>query len=130
MLDSTPSDGRVRRAILVILCTYFPCCLRSTKLAETLCHSLPENLVRLWTPLCQGLNSSSELHRVNLERRKEQWQLFQINLTYLSCLHCRPEHHLGCGHSICDTCMGIFGDGMVGFRAAMWKEVPPFADTA
>jgi hypothetical protein len=81
------------------------------------CHSVQNHLINLWMPLFQGLLSSSESHRQNLGRGKEQWQLFKTNVVCLSCLLRRkPEHHLGCGHSICDTCVEIFGEGMVGFR--------------
>jgi hypothetical protein len=94
----------------------FRAAYESAKFAETLCHSVQDYLVNLWTPFFQGLISSSESHRLNLGRGKEQWQLLKTNSTCLCCLQRRPEHHLGCGHASCVTCVEIFGEGMVGFR--------------
>ena len=37
--------------------------------------------------------------------------LYRSNTTCLACLRRSPEHVLRCGHSMCSTCVEIFGEG-------------------
>ena len=84
--------------------------------AETIYQSIEEHLVLLHNDFLSYPKTSSQIHRENLARHKAYWAGIHTNLTCLSCLRRKPEHAMQCRHSNCDTCVRIFGEGMVGFE--------------
>ncbi|KAF2802657.1 FabD/lysophospholipase-like protein, partial [Mytilinidion resinicola] len=50
-----------------------------------------------------------EYRKAHLESFQVQWCQFKTTKSCLSCLRKKPEHVLKCGHSLCDTCVCIFG---------------------
>ena len=53
--------------------------------------------------------SSSIIRRKNLESFSQNWKLLHSTRTCLWCLLRKPEHFLRCGHTLCETCVHIFG---------------------
>lgn len=70
--------------------------------------------------LCQSTKdrreSSAAVRRYDIAYWKRQWILLKINTTCLICLQRRFEHTFPCGYTICDICVQIFGEAMVGFE--------------
>ncbi|KAL1885228.1 hypothetical protein Plec18167_001885 [Paecilomyces lecythidis] len=53
--------------------------------------------------------SASQVHKRNLHSQRKFWGLVKSNKTCLWCLRRHPENPQSCGHTICDTCVEIFG---------------------
>ncbi len=53
--------------------------------------------------------TADSIHRSNFGSINIPWASFRSNQTCLPCLRRKPEHVLSCGHSVCDTCVRIFG---------------------
>ncbi|KAI9760680.1 MAG: hypothetical protein M1840_002356 [Geoglossum simile] len=93
---------------------YKPFCLKalaqaynSGSFTDHMCEKI-ENHVELMFANNKN-TSAAELHSSNLKLHSLQWAQVKSNRTCLCCLRRRPEHFLNCGHSICDTCVRIFG---------------------
>jgi len=79
-------------------------------LADALNQKLQVHFMALTFVSTQHTESIARIHRENVRRRILQWSRLRSNLTCLSCLRRKPEHTLSCGHSLCDTCVQIFGE--------------------
>ena len=64
-----------------------------------------------------GFETSAQLHASNVRSQTSQWTQLKSHATCLFCLRRRPEHVLTCEHAICDVCLMIFGDAVVGKEA-------------
>ena len=58
--------------------------------------------------------TADTMHRNNFGSRRIPWRKVQSNQTCLPCLRRKPEYVLSCGHSVCDTCVRIFGSPVMG----------------
>lgn len=58
--------------------------------------------------------TADAIHRSNLGSIDIPWANIQSNQTCLPCLRRKPEYVLSCGHSVCDTCVRIFGHPVSG----------------
>ena len=58
--------------------------------------------------------TADSIHRSNLGKINIPWASFQSNQTCLPCLRRKPEHGLSCGHSVCETCVRMFGRPVLG----------------
>ncbi len=58
--------------------------------------------------------TADTIHRSTFGSINIPWEKFQSNQTCLPCLRRKPEHVLSCGHSVCDTCVRIFGCPVLG----------------
>ena len=56
-----------------------------------------------------GEQTAVALRRQSLERNRQYWKLLRSNADCFICLQRKPEHVMGCGHSICDPCVTIRG---------------------
>jgi hypothetical protein len=56
---------------------------------------------------------SYQIHYDNVRQHHRYWSQLRTNSTCLSCLRRYPEHVFACRHSICDTCVEIFGEPSV-----------------
>lgn len=54
--------------------------------------------------------SSVEIHMSTIKRFQDQWANIQSSATCLICLHRRPQYSFHCKHSICETCVVLFGE--------------------
>ena len=57
---------------------------------------------------------AAELRRKHLASTAPMWTALKSTLSCLFCLRRPPEHVLSCGHTMCDTCIQIFGVGIAG----------------
>lgn len=74
-----------------------------------------EHFCRLFTAIEAG-GSSSGIHLAASKTRCLGWTVLKNNRTCLYCLARSPEHVLSCGHSVCETCIRIFGKGSIGIE--------------
>lgn len=58
--------------------------------------------------------TADTIRRSNFDSIEIPWGKFQSNQTCLPCLRRKPEYVLSCGHSVCDTCVRIFGCPVLG----------------
>lgn len=55
--------------------------------------------------------SAAEIHAKTLQQFKSVWTRLRSDTTCLTCLARRPQYGLPCGHSVCETCVRIYGVG-------------------
>lgn len=72
------------------------------------CENVQKQFCFLHSRLLPRQRDAAGVHRENL-RTFTKWELLKSNLTCLHCMRRRPEHTLSCAHTICDTCLRIFG---------------------
>ena len=63
--------------------------------------------------------SVTVLHQETLAGFKEDWCYMYSEKTCFVCMMDRPQHHLNCGHLICDKCVervGVEVDGTIGIH--------------
>lgn len=82
--------------------------LRTEIVAAQQCEDVQKQFCLLNSKLLQRQTDAAWVHQENL-RRSTRWELLKSNLTCLHCLRRRPEHTLSCAHTVCDTCLRIFG---------------------
>jgi hypothetical protein len=89
----------------------------SQQLASGLiCADIETQLVDLFAQM-DNLHISASCVRVESLYRLSTY-LTQLR-TFRTCLYCnmrKPEHVMGCGHTICDTCVAIFGKPVKGLE--------------
>ncbi|KAI9732137.1 MAG: hypothetical protein M1834_004233 [Cirrosporium novae-zelandiae] len=88
---------------------------QDTSFAESQCRAIEDHLIKL-QPTIKECNSSSQVHLKNIRVNAEYWPLIKLNTTCLFCLRRKPEHVFQCGHSICDTCVEILGEDVLGLE--------------
>ena len=89
----------------------------SAKLAEELCTCIEDHMSLLFTSVDQGFETSAQVHVSNLRSHPAHWSQLKSHATCLFCLRRRPEHVLTCEHAICDICLIVFGDAVIGKEA-------------
>jgi hypothetical protein len=77
---------------------------------------IEKELVSLHEPVARGIQTSAQAHLINSRRYSKLFEPVKTNLTCLTCLRHKPEHVKACGHSLCDNCVRIFGNGVIGFE--------------
>ncbi|KAI9676515.1 MAG: hypothetical protein M1817_000673 [Caeruleum heppii] len=93
----------------------------SLEFAASQCARIEEHMEAMFPSLEFEHCTSSQLRRGTLQVGSKYWQQLKTNRTCLFCLRRKPEHTMSCGHSICDTCVKIFG------QAILARLVPPTA---
>jgi hypothetical protein len=61
-----------------------------------------------------GHGSAAQIRRADNNCWKQYWKPLRSSTKCLSCLGAPPEHPLTCGHMLCDQCIEIFGEGVIG----------------
>lgn len=88
-----------------------PCavaCLPSTPAhVYRFCHDIEGEFASLFAML--STSPSAQIRRAVLRREVAVWATVKSGRICLFCLRRPPEHVLPCGHSMCDTCVCIFG---------------------
>lgn len=64
----------------------------------------------LFQTMVTSLVPPSQVHKHNLQRQRKYWDWARSNETCLWCVRRNPEHPQACGHTLCDTCVEIFGE--------------------
>ena len=82
---------------------------RAEEQAEEQARYLRKRLIDAFLNMTLSGKSAAHLHR---EKAGSVGILFKSNTTCLGCLRRMPECPLSCGHSICETCVRIFGEEM------------------
>ncbi|KKZ60267.1 hypothetical protein EMCG_04994 [[Emmonsia] crescens] len=83
-------------------------------LAEVLCQDVNNQLERLFESMSTKGESSSHVHRYNLNQRRKQLGLIKLNSVCLVCVVRCAEYRLPCSHALCDSCVERFGEGCAG----------------
>lgn len=73
--------------------------------------------------------TANTIHRSNVGSLHIPWEKFQSNQTCLPCLRRKPEYVLSCGHSVCDTCVRIFGRPVLGAEYTYKLESCPLCSS-
>ena len=100
---------------------YKPLCVRSliafTK-KQTLVHlqnqAIKDSIANQFSMMQRSGETADTIHRRKFGSRHIPWAKFQNNQTCLPCLRRKPEYVLSCGHSVCDSCVRIFGRPVIG----------------
>lgn len=79
------------------------------ELTQIQCDRIESRITALLDNMTQGSRPSAHVHLENLSSQKNYWGWLRSNRTCLICIRRYPEHSLPCGHSLCDTCVQIFG---------------------
>ncbi|CAG8074119.1 unnamed protein product [Penicillium olsonii] len=79
------------------------------ELATLQCGRIGSRLTVLFEYMKGASTSSAEIHKDNLTDQAKYWGWLRCNRTCILCLRRSPEHVLPCHHSICDTCVRVFG---------------------
>ncbi|CAI7656425.1 unnamed protein product [Penicillium crustosum] len=79
------------------------------ELTQIQCDRIESRITALLDNMTQGSRLSAQVHLENLLSQKNYWGWLRSNRTCLICIRRYPEHSLPCGHSLCDTCVQIFG---------------------
>ncbi|KAL4993992.1 FabD/lysophospholipase-like protein [Aspergillus recurvatus] len=77
--------------------------------ARHMCGEIKRHCFYHFERLQRGFVTSSRLHWGNIRYLDESIALYRSNTTCLFCVRRLPEHHLSCGHCICNDCIWIFG---------------------
>jgi hypothetical protein len=88
----------------------------SVSFSEYLCQAIENRLTEFFSIYTSQSTTSVDIHRSNLQQRKNHWENLKSNRTCLTCLQRKPEHVLPCAHAVCDVCVYRFGEGMVGYE--------------
>ena len=95
---------------------YEPLCRRSFELSFCKPSLVPgyseailENLIKMFATMELSKTTAQNLHCEQLKQSCIPWTRIFSNNTCFYCLRRKPEHVLTCGHSICETCIDIFG---------------------
>lgn len=72
------------------------------------------HIISMFSHMKYGGQSAAALRQRSLERNFKHWSLLSHPLICLTCLQRNLEHHLECGHAICDNCLAAFGESMKG----------------
>lgn len=105
-------DSLYRSSCMEAFCSFFK---RQSK-CTWLSLRTQNQLVLLHKPVAMGIQTSAQAHLSNSRRYSKYFEPVRTNLTCLTCLRHKPEHARACGHSLCDNCVRIFGNGMIGFE--------------
>ena len=88
--------------------------LNSPMFAEDICQCVEDSINVFFSTIDLGFKISVEVHANNLKQDFLQWTQFKSHRTCLFCLRRKPEHILTCEHAMCDVCMVLFGDPILG----------------
>lgn len=76
--------------------------------ASRFLEALEVTFARLFAAIAAG-STSREIHLQQLRRLRQHFVNLRTQKTCLCCMLKSPEKLLDCGHSICNTCVAIFG---------------------
>lgn len=74
------------------------------------CERIELNLIDFFGFL--EIKTAAEIRTDSLQTYRPWWHELKTNQICLSCLRRKPEHVFSCGHSVCETCIKIFGNEM------------------
>lgn len=85
---------------------------RAEEQAKEQARYLRKYLIDAFLNMTLSGKSAAHLHREKAGSVGIPWTQLKSNTTCLWCLRRKPECPLSCGHSICETCVRIFGEEM------------------
>ncbi|KAL4925804.1 patatin-like phospholipase family protein [Aspergillus undulatus] len=87
--------------------------------ARHMCGEIRRHCSYHFDRLERGFVTSSRLHWGNIRYVDKSIGLYRSNTTCLYCIRRLPEHHLSCGHCICNECIAVFGVAGAGIENRM-----------
>ena len=100
---------------------YKPLCVKSLVISSKEQSLVPhhnqairERLADQFSVMQISWATADSIHRGNFGSINIPWAKLQSNQTCLPCLRRKPEYVLSCGHSVCETCVRIFGRPVLG----------------
>ncbi|KAJ9386294.1 hypothetical protein DTO063F5_3808 [Paecilomyces variotii] len=116
LMDAYPPGMHVFSPVMAFDALYREACYTALRncystdgLASKQCRRIENHLVEFLETMTTSSLSSSQVHKRNLLNQRQFWGPVKSNKTCLWCLRRHPEHPQLCGHTICDTCVEIFG---------------------
>lgn len=85
--------------------------------AEDLCTRVQEHMDCLFLAIDLDFETSAQFHSNHLKSLAIHWNQLGSHHTCLFCLRRKPEHVLTCEHAVCDICVIIFGNPVMGKEA-------------
>ena len=102
---------------------YKPLCIQSLIALSKKQSSVPDqnqaikdSLIDQFSAMQISGHTADTIHGNTIVSIDIPWSRVQSNQTCLPCLQRKPEYVLSCGHSVCETCVRIFG------RPVLWLE--------
>ena len=68
----------------------------------------------MFLAISQNSQTSAELHRSNAAHQMKHCAQLKSNETCICCVRRNPEHVFTCGHALCDVCVEIYGNAVLG----------------
>jgi hypothetical protein len=87
---------------------------------QSLCSEVNTHLASIFSEMKISGRAAAAIHGEFLRRNTQHFSLFKLTRDCLYCLQRNPEHVLECGHTLCDTCVSIFGEPVQG-KEYRWK---------
>ncbi|OJD23221.1 hypothetical protein ACJ73_05431 [Blastomyces percursus] len=103
--------------------------LGNCALADLMCQNVDHQLERLFEFMSMKGDSSSHIHRYNLNQRRKHLALLRLNSVCLVCVIRCAEYRLPCGHALCDSCVERFGEGCAGAESEYVVTTCPLCNT-
>ncbi|KAH7378945.1 acyl transferase/acyl hydrolase/lysophospholipase [Cadophora sp. MPI-SDFR-AT-0126] len=82
------------------------------------------HIISMFSHMKYGGQSAAALRQRSLGRNFQHWSLLSHTSICLTCLQRNLEHHLECGHAICDDCLVAFGEPTKGAEVPA-RLLPP-----
>ena len=115
---------------------YKPLCVRSLvtssknqSLVPNQSKAIKDRLADQFSGMQISGSTADIIHRANIGGLSIPWPTLYSNQTCLPCLRRKPEFVLSCGHSVCDTCVRIFGCPVLGSEYTYRLESCPLCST-
>ena len=87
---------------------------------QSLCSDINTHLARMFSEMKNSDKKAAAMHAEFLRCNTRYFSPFRLTRDCLYCLQRNPEHVLECGHTLCDTCVSIFGESVQG-KEYRWK---------
>lgn len=88
------------------------------------------HIISMFSRMKYGAQSALKIRQNSLEQNCQHWSLLSHPSLCLTCLQRNLEHHLECGHAICDDCLIAFGEPMKGVEYYYNLTICPLCQTA
>ena len=87
------------------------------------------HIISMFSHMKYDTQSAITVRRKALEHNRQQWSLLSHPSLWLICLQRNLEHHLECGHAVCDDCLIAFGEPMKGVEYYYDLNICPLCQT-